>query len=176
MPKIPIEEISEETRKKLGLEIAPTVDEVGAKLIVLGRVFKALKGLSESESLWVLEKAQLYIQKYAGRQDADMMEVVIERSPDYVPPTGWVLQVVAKAFDVMPADLVLRKRDSNTALARQVAMYLLWKTEKYSLTEVGKALGGRCAATVSHGFQHIAHLLTIDNTLESKVSEIISLL
>ena len=47
--EIPIEELSEETREKLGLQIAPTIDEVGAKLVVLGKVFKALKGLSDSE-------------------------------------------------------------------------------------------------------------------------------
>ena len=171
-----LQDLDEETRQKLDLETAPTIDEVGSKLIVLGRVFRCLKGLSDAEALWVMKKAQLYIEQYAGRQHAELVELVLERPPDYVPPVGWVIQVVAKVFNMLPADLVLRKRDNETALARQVAMYLLWKSDNYTLAEVGKALGGRTPATVSHGFQRVVHLLSRDKTLESKVAEILSLI
>ncbi len=90
--------------------------------------------------------------------------------------TRGVFKVVAAAFDVAPAALTLRSREANTNEARQVAMYVICKTEEYSFTAIGKALGGRSPATVSHGFQRIAELLPHDKALESRVSRIMSLL
>ena len=73
-------------------------------------------------------------------------------------------------------DLKQRKRDKNVAEARQVAMYLLWKTDKYTLLVIGRAMGGRSPATVSHAFNTIATRISREPELQDRVTKIQRLL
>lgn len=72
---------------------------------------------------------------------------------------------------VKPADLKQRKREVGIAEARQVAMYLLCMTSKYTLTYIGQQIGGRSPATVSHAFQKIAGKINNDPALKRKVDD-----
>lgn len=83
-----------------------------------------------------------------------------------------IMEAVVDSFQLTPSDLKGRKRDEMTALARQVAMYLIRQETDYSLTEIGKELGGRTAATVSHAYQKIACDINNDPSLKRKVFDI----
>ena len=170
MTSIHVEELSEETREKLGINLPPPINQVGDSLITLGHVFRALRGLSDAEALGVLQQAQRYILKRSHP------EIEVEKPGAYVPPVGWTIQVVARAFRLTPADLKQRSREVEVVLARQVAMYVLSMTDKYTLEQIGQALGGRSPATVSHGFQRVADQLAKDEYLRGKVSQISTIL
>ena len=75
-----------------------------------------------------------------------------------------VVQVVARKFNMTPDDLKQRSRYQKVVTARHMAMYLLCMTQRYSLGEIGAALGGRTPAAVSHGDQRIALLVECNNT------------
>lgn len=60
---INIDNLDEETREKIGIVLPPSISELGTNLIVLGKVFSALKGLSDEEALQVLRQAQMYLIK-----------------------------------------------------------------------------------------------------------------
>lgn len=172
--EIPIEELDEDTRLRLGLPIAsPPIGEVGDKLITLGKVLRVLKGLSDQDALSTLLTAERYIYEHS-ESTLGGYSTLVEEEPTttYVPPMGWTIHIVAKSFSFKPADLKQRERSAEVALARQVAMYLLWSTEEYSLTQIGQALGGRTPATISHGFQRVAKQISRDPVLRNKVSEI----
>ena len=66
---------------------------------------------------------------------------------------------IAEKHGLTCADLVGRKRDAGTALARQEAYYQLRQNTNLSLNRVGKVLGGRTPATVSYGYQVIARAI-----------------
>lgn len=83
-----------------------------------------------------------------------------------------VLEAVASSFGLSIADLKSRKRDQETSLARQVAMYLLKKTTNCSLAQIGLELGGRDHATVVHACQKIAREIETNHHLKRKLSEI----
>ncbi|MDO8568357.1 MAG: helix-turn-helix domain-containing protein, partial [Dehalococcoidales bacterium] len=83
-----------------------------------------------------------------------------------------IVEAVVNSFQLTPDDLKGRKRDAATVLARQVAMYLLRQETDCSLAEVGRELGGRSPATVTHAFQKIAGAISNSASLRRKVFEI----
>jgi len=83
-----------------------------------------------------------------------------------------VLEAVASSFQLMPVDLKGRKKDKETALARQVAMYLIRQATNCSLAQIGQALGGKNPATVSHACEKIASDFDTSPYLRRKIWDI----
>jgi len=83
-----------------------------------------------------------------------------------------LLQTVADHFGIAPEDLNNRKRDRNSAWARHVAIYLLRQEYNYSLTEIGRQLGGRSHATILHGYERVASALSTNANLRSQIARI----
>ena len=83
-----------------------------------------------------------------------------------------VIHAVSDAFDVPIEDLLSRKRDKKTALARHVAMYLMRKESGLSLSEIGRELGGRNHATVLHGIHKVTEELEANHRLQKQLQRI----
>lgn len=83
-----------------------------------------------------------------------------------------IVDAVVDIFMISRSDLVSRKRDDHTALARQVAMYLIWQDTDFTLAEIGRELGGRSPATVTYAYQKIAVMLPKWRSLRGKVEAI----
>jgi len=83
-----------------------------------------------------------------------------------------LLEAVANSFQLTPADLKGRKRDKETALARQVVMYLLRQETNSSLAQIGKELGNRNPATVGHACEKIASSINTSPYLMRQIAEI----
>jgi chromosomal replication initiator protein len=83
-----------------------------------------------------------------------------------------LLRTVAEHFNLSTKDLIARKRDRKTTLARQMAIYLMREGYNCSLTEIGKELGGRNHATILHGYEKIANELSINPNLSNQIEEI----
>ena len=83
-----------------------------------------------------------------------------------------ILEQVAAQYKVSPADLLGRRRTKTIALARQVAMYLLYSELEFSPTKVGILLGGRDHSTVIKGVGKINGELNEDNQLRQDVLNI----
>jgi len=83
-----------------------------------------------------------------------------------------VIKAVAEGFNLSPGDIIGRKRDKETALARQVAAYLLKQQNNCSLAEIGLQLGGRSPSTVSHAFEKVSKDIENSPYLGRKVKDI----
>jgi chromosomal replication initiator protein len=83
-----------------------------------------------------------------------------------------IIRAVAQSFQLNPEDLKGRKRDRQTALARQLAMYLLKEATSCSLSQIGLEFGNRDHSTVSHATQKIATDINNDPYLRRKALEI----
>ena len=83
-----------------------------------------------------------------------------------------VIEAVADSFQLTPLTLKSRNRDKETALARQVAMYLLKQGTNCSLAEIGLELGGRNPSTVSHAYEKIASDIETSPYLRHKILDI----
>lgn len=81
---------------------------------------------------------------------------VSDRAPDKTSiSSDIIIETVAAAFNITKSDVLGRKRDKETALARQVAMHFLKSYNNCSLTEIGTLLGGRSPSTVGHACEKI---------------------
>jgi len=83
-----------------------------------------------------------------------------------------LLRAVANHFNLSTEELISRRRDRKTTLARHVAIYLMREGYNRSLTEIGKELGGRNHATILHGYEKIANELNINPNLAHQIAEI----
>ena len=104
---------------------------------------------------------------------AKALENIAARAPESGPPTpALLLEVVADSFQIAPVDLKGRRRDKETALARQVAMYLIKKETDCSLAQIGKELGDRNPSTVSHACEKVANDINASPHLKRRVLDI----
>ena len=92
------------------------------------------------------------------------------KTPSVIPYL--IIEAVANSFQLTPPDLKSRKRDEKTALARQVVMYLIRQETSWSLTQIGKELGDRGPATISHACEKIANDINNSPYLRRKISDI----
>jgi len=83
-----------------------------------------------------------------------------------------ITEAVAASFGIPISDLIGRKRDEATALARQVTMYLMRQETDCSLATIGKELGGRSPATISYAYEKIAGNISNDPYLRRQVFNI----
>ena len=63
-----------------------------------------------------------------------------------------------------------------TSPSRQIAMYLARDLTESSLPEIGEAFGGRDHSTVIHAIEKIESELKLDPSLQSTITELISLI
>ncbi len=83
-----------------------------------------------------------------------------------------IMQTVANYFNLSTEELSGGKRDKRTALARQIAIYLIREEDNYSFTEIGKVLGNRNHATIIHGYKKITTETSINPKLHRQILEI----
>lgn len=105
---------------------------------------------------------------------ADLTQEDSQQSP--VVPPKVIIEIVASYFALPPEALTTKKRDKKTALARQIAMYLMRQENRYHLTEIGKELGGRDHSTIIHGCKRIAREMDINPQFHGQVTEIVQAL
>ena len=80
-----------------------------------------------------------------------------------------VRQAVCDHFKVSEEDLVSPRRDRQTCLARQVAMYLMRELSRKSLSEIGQLFGGKTHSTVLYACDKLEKEMKSDAGLEAAI-------
>ena len=80
-----------------------------------------------------------------------------------------IIEVVARAFNVKPADIKSKKKHKQFARPRQVGMYLARKLTELSYPEIGSAFGGKDHSTVIYATRKIEKSLEADHSLKNIV-------
>lgn len=75
-------------------------------------------------------------------------------------------------FNIDPQMMKAKKKTSNIALARQVAMYLSRSLTGNSLKVIGEAFGGRDHSTVIHACDQISKKMSSDSGFRDKIDQI----
>jgi len=84
----------------------------------------------------------------------------------------FIIETVAKSLQLSPSDLKSGRRDRETALARQIAMYLIKQETNYSLAQIGKELGNRDHSTVIYACKKIESHIDTSPDLKRKILDI----
>ena len=152
-------------------------DETGAKFpsevleFLAERVHKNVRELEGS-----LNRVAAYAQLTGTDISVDMVKNALA---DTLNPTKTnrvseqlVVNTVSAYFSIDEESLKGRRRDKQTALARQVAMYLLREELNLSLAAVGRTMGGKDHTTVLHACTSIAAKINVDAHLRRDVINI----
>jgi chromosomal replication initiator protein len=81
---------------------------------------------------------------------------------------------VVEYYDLRMADMSSKRRPSNIAFPRQIAMYLCRILTSHPLKEIGEAFGGRDHGTVIHACKTVENLMDQDATIKRSVQFITS--
>lgn len=158
MTNIKAEDLPPEVLDRLGIDLEENgkTRKKPSKVRALGKVLDSIGSLTKDDATWVLTEAMSYVRRQEG-QASD---------------TTTVIRAAAKLFKVTPSEIIGRRRTDIIVEARQIVMYLLWLSNRYTLTQIGEALGGRSPATVSHGFQRVSSQLESDISVREHVHRI----
>ncbi|MCH8063040.1 MAG: chromosomal replication initiator protein DnaA [Chloroflexi bacterium] len=120
-----------------------------------------------------LNRVVAYAQLTRRRLDTDLVKQVIteaiQRFRTNQLTEDAVLDAVAEQFGVSKESLLGPKRDKKTALARQVAMYILREDADMGATAIARVLGRKDHTTALHGCKNIEKLLNLDARLRRDV-------
>ncbi|MDA8169341.1 MAG: chromosomal replication initiator protein DnaA [Nitrospiraceae bacterium] len=85
-----------------------------------------------------------------------------------------IIKAVAEHFGIKVADMKARKRTRDIAMPRQVAMYLARELTEASLSEIGKAVGGKDHATVIYACRQMADKRANDENFSGMLESLIN--
>jgi chromosomal replication initiator protein len=134
-------------------KISTNIRELEGALIRL-LAYASLKAISVD-----LELAQKVLAENFSNQKKDITIEAIQKK-------------VAEAFHIDPQMMTAKKKTSDIALARQVAMYLSRSLTGSSLKVIGTAFGGRDHSTVIHACNLIASKMSNDSQFRTKIDKI----
>ncbi len=97
-----------------------------------------------------------------------LKDVIDPDLPREITPT-LIINVVAEHFNVSPADITSKKRNSEFVLPRQIVMYLCRTMTETPLAGIGKILGKKDHTTVIHGIKKITEGVATNEELRNKV-------
>ena len=80
-----------------------------------------------------------------------------------------VLEAIEDAFQVDQASLTGSRRQRHLVVARHAAMYIMREHLKLSVSEIGRAMGGKNHATVIHGIKRVSDYLQSMDGFKAKV-------
>ena len=159
--------ILEAKAREKGLEITDDTLELMAQ-----NIRQSIRELEGSLNR-VVAYAHLLRNKITPELAAQALENIAAK-PNSPPPlsTRLLIEAVADSFQLTVVDLQSKRRDKETARARQVAMYVLKQEMNCSLAQIGEELGGRNPATVTYSCQKVASELVSDSYLQTRLADI----
>ncbi|MBQ6464727.1 MAG: chromosomal replication initiator protein DnaA [Oscillospiraceae bacterium] len=93
---------------------------------------------------------------------------------DYIPKPETIIRETARYYALKAEDLRGQSRSKNTAMARQVSMYLMRKLTNLSLKDIGAEYEDRNHATVLASIRKVEDLLRTDADMSRTIRDITS--
>jgi chromosomal replication initiator protein len=154
--------------KQAGASVPPEVIELVARHFRnnireleggLNRVITHAKLSGEGLDITTAQKA-LAVLKPNGNS------VPLQLTPEHI------IEAVAQHQSVSAEALKGKRRDRKTAIARQIAMYLMREQNHCRLSEIGSIFGGRDHTTVLYSCEKITNDLSVNPQLSKTINEI----
>ena len=100
-------------------------------------------------------------------------KIIGENKKPIIANPSFIIEVVAKTFNVKLLDLSNNTRKKNITTARHVAMYIMREHAKLQLKDIGNFLGKRDHTTVLNGIEKIKSIILQDKDFANMVDTII---
>jgi len=92
----------------------------------------------------------------------------------YIPTPDVIIEETARYYSLTADDLRGQRRSKNTAIARQVSMYLMRNLTNLSLKDIGEQYGDRNHSTVLNSIRKVEELLKTDQDMAATLRDITS--
>lgn len=83
-----------------------------------------------------------------------------------------IQKIVAEYFQISAEDIRSKKRSSNIAFPRQIAMYLCRKLTNESFPKIGTEFGGKDHSTVMHSVEKIENEIKMNKDLYNIIEKL----
>ena len=104
---------------------------------------------------------------------ADILKDLISKDAQHEITPERIINIVADHMNIPYEDIVSSKRSQDIATARQIVMYLCRKyLARYSLQEIGNAVGRRDHTTILSGVKKINNLIEKDEHIRNTIETI----
>lgn len=97
---------------------------------------------------------------------------MFKEKTEYIPTSGLIIDETAKYYSLTPDDLKGQRRTRNTALARQISMYLIRKLTNLSLKDIGDQYDGRDHTTVLSSIRRIEENMKTSTSFSQIIRDI----
>ena len=98
----------------------------------------------------------------------------VTRTGIYIPTPDVIITETGRYFGIEDDDIRGQRRSKNTALARQIAMYLIRTLTNLSLVDIGSQFEGRNHSTVLSSIRKVEELIRTDPDISAAVRDITS--
>ncbi|MEA4894648.1 MAG: chromosomal replication initiator protein DnaA [Oscillospiraceae bacterium] len=96
------------------------------------------------------------------------------RVGEFVPTPDIIIEETARYYSLEPVDLRGQRRSKNTAMARQISMYLMRSLTNLSLKDIGEQYEDRNHSTVLSSIRKVEELIIKDASIGSTIRDITS--
>jgi len=96
------------------------------------------------------------------------------RVGEFVPTPDIIIEETARYYSLEPDDLRGQRRSKNTAMARQISMYLMRSLTNLSLKDIGEQYEDRNHSTVLSSIRKVEELITKDASVGITIRDITS--
>ena len=96
------------------------------------------------------------------------------RRGEFIPTPGHIIRETARYYSLTEEDLRGQSRSKNTAMARQISMYLMRSLTNLTLKDIGAEYEARNHATVLSSIRKVEDLLKTDPNMVATVRDITS--
>ena len=100
-----------------------------------------------------------------------LQNIISPNKPKEVTPQ-LIIEVVAEHFNISMDEMISKKRTSEVAKPRQIAMYLCKQMTDSPLEAIGSLLGGRDHSTIIHGANKVSTEIEKDDNLKKQIDAI----
>jgi chromosomal replication initiator protein len=100
-----------------------------------------------------------------------LQNIISPNKPKEVTPQ-LIIEVVAEHFNISMDEMISKKRTSEVAKPRQIAMYLCKQMTDSPLEAIGSLLGGRDHSTIIHGANKVSTEIEKDDNLKKQIEAI----
>ena len=103
---------------------------------------------------------------------SEVLSSIIQSSPSRAATIADAMKVVCEHYRVTVDQLKSKRRTQDLALARQVAMYIARERVGATLTQIGRAFGGRDHTTVMHACKKVDKLRENDPLFRGTIKDL----
>ena len=120
----------------------------------------------------VMHMASIYGVQADTKVAMEALSYTQAQAPQRIITPEVIMRTVCAQYSISMDDFTSKKRNSDIAIPRQYAMYLMREILGLSFPKIGELFGGRDHTTIMHGYNKIMLDLKTDDKLQTVIADI----